>query len=64
MLEIDKVATVRASVDRIISMGGDDEAAHSGEDDLMQAYIRATAPVDVLLEVERLWAADFSRWCA
>ena len=64
MLEIDKVATVRASVDRIISMGGDDEAAHSGEDDLMQAYIRATAPVDVLLEFERLWAADFSRWCA
>lgn len=53
-----------AKVDRIISMSGDDEVAHSEEDKLRLSVIRQWCPDWVIGEIERLRKADFERWCA
>ena len=63
-MEVDKLATLRASVDRVLACAGDPEGAHGLEDALMRAYIRVTAPTEMLAEFERLWTAEFPRWCA
>jgi len=55
---------LKKEVDRIIAMSGDDEAAHSSEDDLHLEVIKNFCPDWVVAEVERLSKADFARWCA
>ena len=55
---------LKAKVDRVIGMAGDDEAAHSEEDDLHLEIIEAFCPNWVVAEVKRLTDADFARWCA
>ncbi len=56
--------TLKEKVDRIIAMAGDDEAAHSAEDDLHLEIIGAFCPDWVVAEIARLSMADFNRWCA
>jgi len=51
-------------VDRIISMKGDDELAHSCEDSLHLEVIEKFCPEWVQVEIKRLEEADFQRWCA
>lgn len=55
---------LKAKVDRVISMAGDDEAAHSEEDALHIEIINSFCPKWVSDEVARMSAADFARWCA
>ena len=55
---------LKEKVDKIISQGGDPEAAHSDEDELHQELIREFAPKWVVEEIDRLDDADFPRWCA
>lgn len=51
-------------VDEIIAMSGDDERAHSNEDELHLGLIKEFCPDWVKEETERLNKADFARWCA
>lgn len=55
---------LRRRVDRIIEMGHDPEEQHAAEDELMREWINLYVPEDDLQEFERLWAAQFPRWCA
>lgn len=55
---------LKKEVDDIISMSGDDEAAHSNEDRLHLQVIKEFCPQWVRIEIERLNNADFARWCA
>lgn len=55
---------LKAKVNRVIKMAGDDEAAHSEEDDLHLEVIEAFCPDWVKKEIKRLSKADFARWCA
>ena len=56
--------TLREQVDRVINAAGDYEAAHTLEDKVMQDWIREIADPETLAEFERMWAADFPRYCA
>ncbi len=51
-------------VDSIIAVAGDDEMAHSMEDDLHRELINRYCPDWVKAEVKRLSEADFIGWCA
>lgn len=55
---------LKSEVDRIIALSGDDEAAHSEEDDLYVRLLMLYLPADLISEVVRLQKADFARWCA
>lgn len=55
---------LKKRVDAIIDMSGDDEVAHSREDDLHIEIINTFCPDWVKEEVKRLSDADFARWCA
>lgn len=55
---------LKKRVDQIIARGGDDEAAHSMEDDLHLYLINTFCPDRVQAEIRRLSHADFERWCA
>lgn len=55
---------LKEKVMKIIASAGDDEAAHSMEDDLHLEIIKAFCPDWVVKEVETLSKADFQRWCA
>jgi hypothetical protein len=70
-LNIRTVADVEREVARIESARGDDEIAHTLEDDLHQDVLRAIATGDhedepsALAEAAlKTRAIDFSRWCA
>ena len=56
--------TLQKKVDRIIAMSGDDEMAHSEEDELHLDVIKTFCPDWVVSEIDRLSSADFKRWCA
>lgn len=56
--------TLKKAVDDIILGKGDDEAAHSNEDDLHLEIISQFCPLWVRNEIKRLSKADFARWCA
>jgi len=56
--------TLKKEVDRIIAMSGDDEAAHSAEDDLHLLVIGTFCPSWVVSEIARLSITEFNRWCA
>ncbi|QRY51753.1 hypothetical protein [Mycolicibacterium septicum] len=58
------VDDVRATVDAIIAVSDDPEAAHSGEDTLLADLVRQYCPAEIAAEVDRLAAADFERWRA
>lgn len=64
------VDEVNAEVERIRAMAGDDESAHSAEDALWEAVLRAIASgygdKPALLASAALKTADieFARWCA
>lgn len=55
---------LKTKVKEIIAMAGDDEVAHSREDDLHLEVIRAFCPDWVVKEIDTLSKADFARWCA
>lgn len=55
---------LKDKVDRVIGMAGDDEIAHSEEDNLHLEIIESFCPEWVKAEVKRLSEADFARWCA
>ena len=55
---------LRARVDAVIALAGDDERAHACEDDLHLEVIAAFCPDWVVAEVKRLSDASFMRWCA
>lgn len=55
---------LKNKVNLIISLRGDDEAAHSKEDNLHREIIKKLCPAWVVAEVERLSQADFNRWRA
>lgn len=55
---------LKEEVDRVIGMAGDDEAAHSAEDDLHLEVIKAFCPEWVVREIDRLSKTNFARWCA
>ena len=55
---------LKQKVDDIIAISGDDEAAHSREDDLLIELISEFCPDWVKKEITRLSNADFCRWCA
>jgi hypothetical protein len=55
--------TLKQRVDEIIAMW-DDEVQHIEEDKLHLALIAQFCPDWVQIEVSRLSAAEFSRWCA
>ena len=63
------VDDVRAEVERIRDLAGDDESAHSAEDRLHQDVLRAIsdgAPnaAELAAEVLKTEAIQFARWCA
>jgi hypothetical protein len=56
--------TLKQRVDGIIAHSDDDEEAHGMEDQLHLDLIAAFCPDWVQIEVARLSAAEFARWCA
>ena len=63
------VEKVRAEVERITAIAGDDECAHSAEDDLHQAVLTAIArgegpAQELAAEALKTLHVDFERWCA
>lgn len=54
---------LKQRVDDIIACSGDDETAHSMEDDLHVEIINKFCPEWVIKEIKRLGDADFARWC-
>lgn len=66
MLTFEEVA---AEVERIRAMAGDDERAHSAEDDLWEKVLIAVAEghpdaAQLALVALRTKEIDFARWCA
>lgn len=59
-----KKEELKNDVDDIISIRGDDEAAHSSEDELHLKVINKFCPKWVVEEIKRLTETDFARWCA
>lgn len=59
-----KEEELRQKVDNIISVSGDDEMAHSQEDELHLEIIKEFCPDWVVKEVKRLSDTEFARWCA
>ena len=55
---------LKKKVDAIIALSGDDEAAHSEEDDLHRELLNQYLPNELWVEIVRLNNADFTRWCA
>lgn len=55
---------LKKAVDDIVSQAGDDERAHSAEDDLHLEIIEKFCPSWVVAEIKRLTDADFARWYA
>ena len=64
MEELKNKQDLLAKVDRIISLSGDPEVAHSEEDELHLEVINKFCPDWVKKEINRLNMADFPRWCA
>ena len=63
------IEEVRNEVARIKAMAGDDEAAHSAEDQLHANVLAAIAdghpfPEKIALEALRTLGIEFARWCA
>ncbi len=65
-----EVREVAKWVARIRKMAGDDEGAHSEEDEMRQAVLEAIAtgdtddPAGLAAEALRSGELNFSRWCA
>lgn len=59
-----KKEELKNKVNDVISMAGDDEAAHAYEDELHLEVIKEFCPDWVVKEINRLSKADFARWCA
>jgi hypothetical protein len=61
---------VRAEVERIKAIAGDDEAAHAAEDDLWEKVLRTIAsgygdkPSSLAAAALETKSIDFARWCA
>lgn len=55
---------LKQKVEQVIECAGDDETAHSMEDNLHIELINEFCPEWVRSEVKRLSEADFCRWCA
>lgn len=63
------VEEVKEAIKRIDSMSGDDEAAHSAEDDLHQEVLAAIADgtehsAELAKEALKTLDISFARWCA
>jgi hypothetical protein len=64
------VEEVEREVTRIRGMAGDDEAAHSAEDDLWENVLRAVASGEtddsagIAAAALKTKTIDFARWCA
>lgn len=63
------VDDVKAKVERIRAMAGDDEAAHSAQDDLYDHVLNAIAtgaadPAALALAALEAGEIEFQRWCA
>lgn len=55
---------LKERVDAIIKVAGDDEQAHSREDELHRELLELYLPSELWVEIVRLDNADFARWCA
>lgn len=64
------IAEVEREVERIRELAGDDESAHSAEDDLWEMVLRAIAsgetdaPAEIAAAALKTKTVDFQRWCA
>jgi len=63
-MENQELETLKRDIDEILQIAGDDEAAHSYEDDLHLELLKKWLPPAMWAELERLNNADFERWCA